>query len=377
MTRHSVLFVDDEAHILKTIGRLLRSMPIDVLTAETPDQALLLLAEAQPQVVVSDYHMPGMSGVEFLARVRKEHPKAIRMMLTGYTEMEVLVGAINRGEIYRLVTKPFTGAELRMTLRQAFEQHAMKEELDRLSELTREQNVKLQALNQNLERRVRDRTQQLASKNASLQQSYVETLLSLAEAIDAKDSYTCGHSRRVGAYAARIATLMELPEKAIGEAYVAGLLHDLGKIGVADSILQKPGPLTEKEYQQIKKHPEIGARIIQPVGFLADIEPYVRHHHEWYDGSQRGYPDRLCGEEIPRIARILMVADTVEAMTSDRAYRSALPIDSVIQELEKFRGSQFDPEVSDACVGSLCEDPDDFLDSIMDVDLTRFFEDRS
>ncbi|MFP8874639.1 MAG: HD domain-containing phosphohydrolase [Myxococcota bacterium] len=377
MTRHSVLFVDDEAHILKTLGRLLRSMPIDVLTAQTPDQAMLLLAEARPQVVVSDYRMPGMSGVDFLAQVRDKHPKAIRMMLTGYTEMEVVVGAINRGEIYRLVTKPFTGAELRMTLQQAFEQYALKEELERLGRLTRDQNVELQALNRDLERRVQDRTRQLACKNASLQQAYMETLLSLAEAIDAKDSYTCGHSRRVGAYAARIATLMKLPEKAIGEAYVAGLLHDLGKIGVGDSILQKPGPLTEEEYEQIKKHPEIGSRIIEPIGFLKEIEPYVRHHHEWYDGSQRGYPDRLCGEQIPLIARILMVADTVEAMTSDRAYRKAVPVEAVIQELGKFRGSQFDPEVSDACVGPLCEDPDDFLDASMGVDLACFFESRS
>ena len=298
---HTVLFVDDEVNILKALQRLLRSEDMNVLCASRAVEALDLLEKHPTQVVVTDQRMPEMSGVDFLAHVRDRQPEIVRMMLTGYTEMKVAVDAINRGEIYRLITKPWNDDELRATLRQAFDHADLKAEIKRLNQVTREQNFKLQDMNRNLEGKVRDRTKQLAEKHQQLRTAYVQTIRALSEAVDAKDAYTRGHSERVGVYASKIAREMNFPKDVIERVYIAGLLHDVGKIGVRDAVITKPERLTPEEYLEIKAHPEIGFRILEPVEFLRDVAPCVRHHHEWYDGSDRGYPDRLQSSIVPGI----------------------------------------------------------------------------
>jgi putative nucleotidyltransferase with HDIG domain len=366
---HTVLFVDDEVNILKAIQRLLRHEPMNVLTASRPQEALEMLERSEAQVVVSDQRMPEMSGVDLLAAIRERHSDMVRMMLTGYTEMNIAVEAINRGEIYRLITKPWNDDELKATLRQAFDHHDLKREIKRLNQVTREQNFKLQDMNKNLEAKVRERTLQLDLKNQELRTAYIQTIGALAEAIDAKDAYTRGHSERVAVYASRIARRMNMQKDMIERVYFAGLLHDVGKIGVPDAIITKPARLNADEYDEIKKHPEIGAKILEPVEFLSNVVPCVRHHHEWFDGSDRGYPDRLMGEKIPLPSRVILVADTVEAMTSDRPYRKALPIDTVVAELQKYSGSQFDPVVVDAFLALLDDEGDEFItkDQIFDI----------
>ena len=350
MRNHAVLFVDDEVNILKAVKRLLRHEPWEVLCASRPQEALELLDTQAVQVVVSDQRMPEMSGVDLLAAVRERHPDVVRMMLTGYTEMNVAVEAINRGEIFRLITKPWNDEELKATLRQAFDHFDLKDEIKRLNQVTREQNFKLQDMNRNLEDKVRDRTKQLAEKHPELRTAYIQTIRALAEAVDAKDAYTRGHSERVGVYASKIAREVGLPRELIERVYIAGLLHDVGKIGIRDYVITKPDRLTPEEYEEIKRHPEIGAKILEPVAFLADVVPCVRHHHEWYDGSDKGYPDRLRGDRIPLPSRIILVADTVEAMTSDRPYRGAWPLEAVVRELHKYSGTQFDPICVEACL---------------------------
>jgi putative nucleotidyltransferase with HDIG domain len=296
------------------------------------------------------------------------------MMLTGYTEMNIAVEAINRGEIYRLITKPWNDDELRATIRQAFEQSDLKDEIKRLNQITREQNFKLQDMNRNLEAKVRERTKQLAAKHQELQTAYVQTVGALAEAVDAKDSYTRGHSERVGVYASKIAREMSFPKEFIERVYIAGLLHDVGKIGVSDYVITKPDKLTPAEYDEIKQHPEIGARILEPVDFLADIAPCVRHHHEWFDGSTRGYPDRLRGDKIPLPSRVILVADTVEAMTSDRPYRKALPLETVVSEIAKYSGSQFDPKCAEAFLRLLDREGESFIRKDQKFDIYEFIE---
>jgi putative nucleotidyltransferase with HDIG domain len=371
---HTVLFVDDEVNILKALQRLLRSEHMNVLCASRAQEALELLDKQACQVVVTDQRMPEMSGVDLLSQVRQRFPDIVRMMLTGYTEMDVAVDAINRGEIYRLITKPWNDDELRATIRQAFDHSDLKNEIKRLNQVTREQNFKLQDMNRNLEGKVRDRTKQVAEKHQELRTAYIQTIRALAEAVDAKDAYTRGHSERVGVYASKITREMGYQKEFIERVYIAGLLHDVGKIGVRDAVITKPDRLTPEEYAEIKQHPTIGAKILEPVDFLADVAPCVRHHHEWYDGSDLGYPDRLSGDAIPLPSRIILVADTVEAMTSDRPYRKALPLDVVYTELTKYSGSQFDPACVSAFLRLLEREGEGFLRKDQKFDIYAFIE---
>ncbi len=371
---HTILFVDDERNILKALQRLLRAEPLNILCASRASDALELLDQTPAQVVVTDQRMPEMSGVELLASIRERHPDIVRMMLTGYTEMNVAVEAINRGEIYRLITKPWNDDELKATIRQAFDHADLKREIKRLNQVTREQNFKLQDMNRNLEGKVRERTKQLARKHQELLTAYIQTIRALAEAVDAKDAYTRGHSERVGVYASKIARQMGFNKEFIERVYIAGLLHDVGKIGVRDAVITKPERLTPEEYEEIKQHPEIGAKILEPVDFLADVVPCVRHHHEWFDGSSRGYPERLAGDRIPLPSRIILVADTVEAMTSDRPYRQALPLDAVVAELTKYSGSQFDPVCVDSFLTLLEREGESFIRKDPKFDIYEFIE---
>jgi putative nucleotidyltransferase with HDIG domain len=372
--QHTILFVDDEVNILKALRRLLRHEDLNVLSATSSDEAMRVLEKTQAQVVVSDQRMPETSGIDLLSSVRERYPDVVRMMLTGYTEMNIAVEAINRGEIYRLITKPWNDDELRATIRQAFEQADLKAEVRHLNQITREQNFKLQDMNRNLEEKVRERTKLVALKHQELRTAYVQTVGALAEAVDAKDAYTRGHSERVGVYASKVAREMGHGKEFIERVYIAGLLHDVGKIGVPDQVILKPDKLDSAEYEQMKRHPEIGAKILEPVDFLRDVAPCVRHHHEWFDGSSRGYPDRLRGDKIPLPSRVILVSDTVEAMTSDRPYRKALPFETVFSELTKFSGSQFDPTCVDAMVRLLEREGPGFIRKDQKFDIYEFIE---
>ena len=374
MSDHTVLFVDDEVNILRAVQRLMRHEACEVVTASRGSEALELLETHPIQVVVTDQRMPEMSGVDLLSAIRDRQPDVVRMMLTGYTEMNVAVDAINRGEIYRLITKPWNDEELKATLRQAFDHYDLKGEIRRLNHVTREQNLKLQDMNRNLEGKVRERTKQLADKHQELRIAYVQTIRALAEAVDAKDAYTRGHSERVGVYASKMARSLGLPKELIERVYISGLLHDVGKIGVRDAVITKPDRLTDEEYNEIREHPEIGARILQPVEFLADVVPCVRHHHEWYDGSRNGYPDQLRGDRIPLPSRIILVSDTVEAMTSDRPYRKGLPLETVVRELHSYSGTQFDPRCVDVMLRLLEDEGEAFIKKDQSFDIHAFLE---
>jgi putative nucleotidyltransferase with HDIG domain len=215
-------------------------------------------------------------------------------------------------------------------------------------------------------------TRQLDSYDRNMRELFLSTIKSLAAAIDAKDPYTRGHSERVGVYASRIARELACELPFVERIYLAGLLHDIGKIGIPDAIIGKASPLTPEEYQVMKRHPEIGARILETVDFLSDVAPCVRHHHEWYDGSLRGYPDQLSSAAIPYASRIILVADTVEAMTSDRPYRRALPFERVVDEITRYRGSQFDPEVADAFLRLAEREEVEFIETASKFDLEDF-----
>jgi putative nucleotidyltransferase with HDIG domain len=175
-------------------------------------------------------------------------------------------------------------------------------------------------------------------------------LLSLTSAVDAKDAYTCGHSERVALVSRHIAQQFGLSDKDVEQVYMAGLLHDVGKIGVPEAVLQKPGRLTPEEFEQVKRHPAIGAKILQDVKQIQGIIPGVLHHHERYDG--KGYPDRLAGERIPLMGRIICLADCFDAMTSSRTYRKGLPIEVAMAEIRRCAGTHFDPRLAEVFLRS-------------------------
>ncbi len=358
----SVLFVDDEANILKAVRRLFKGESFEIQTAESGPAAIEFLSGTPVQVIVSDQRMPGMTGVDLLSRVREQWPDIVRIMITGNTEMKIAVEAINRGEIYRMVTKPWTDEEMRATVKEALNLYSLKSEIKRLNLVTREQNGKLHDLNKNLEQKVIERTREIWQKNLELSLAYMNTIKALAGAIDAKDTYTGGHSARVGMYAGMIARRMGLEEHRVRRVYIAGILHDIGKIGIRESVLLKPGRLTREEYEEMKRHPILSAQILRPVPWLHDVAPAIRHHHEWFNGDRRGYPDQLKGDAIDIGARIILVADTIDAMTTNRPYRNALPLEKVTRELKVYMGTQFDPEVARAALALFEERQETFLE---------------
>jgi len=313
--RVTILAVDDEIHALKLFKRSFRK-EYDVLIAVDPQEAIDIITSRGDEIaaVLCDQMMPKIRGVDVLKVVRDVAPDAKRIMVTAFIDTNVLMDCINECEAYCYVLKPWDISELGGVLKQAL--------------LCREREIKNKLI-------VND-----------LRDLLFGTIKSICEALDEKDKYTIGHSRRVTAYAMLVGTELGLNKIQLERLQLAGLLHDIGKIGTPQPILNKPGRLTEEEFAVIKKHPDRGANIIKNLKQLGEVIDWVRWHHERYDG--RGYPDKLAGEEIPLGAAILTVADTYDAITSDRSYRKGLPHEVAYSEIKKCSGSQFNPKVAEA-----------------------------
>ncbi len=359
----AVLFVDDEPNILKALGRLFRGENFDLKTAGSGADALKLIEERPVQILVSDHRMPGMTGVDLLSKVRERWPEVMRILVTGNSEINIAVDAINRGQIFRLITKPWNDDEIKATVKEALDLYLLKDEIKRLNHLTQEQNLELKDLHHNLEQKVMERTRDLSKKNAELGHVYVGTLRAVIGSVDARHRCSSGHSERVGNCTAMIARRMGLEEPRVRRMQIAGLLHDVGIIGVRGKIFGKQGPLSPDEWKEMREHPVLSVQIIGAVPGLQDILPMVRNHHEWFDGDGRGYPDGLKGDAINTGARIIRIADAIEAMTHDRPYRKARPLDRVIDELKKLSGSAFDPDVARCAVDLIEEGGEEFVEA--------------
>ncbi|OGW44746.1 MAG: hypothetical protein A2Y66_08005, partial [Nitrospirae bacterium RBG_13_41_22] len=260
--------------------------------------------------------------------VKAVRPNIMFIIMTAYPEIDMAVEAVRLGA-NDFIIKPVDLELVVFSVKKALGQKKMEEEIE--------------AHHKNLEKLVEERTSKLQQALLVIKKGHLDSVKVLAGAIDAKDPYTRGHSDRVRKMSMRIAMKMGFSEEKLENLVFGALLHDIGKIGIKDAVLQKPGPLTPEEYQSIQEHPLIGVKIVDGIDFLKDKIPMIRNHHEHFDGS--GYPDGLIGEVIPLGARIIAVADSFDAMTSLRPHRRALPLEEVFAEMEKGKGKQFEPQI--------------------------------
>ncbi len=302
--------VDDEPAVLEGLAALL-GRRFQCTTAVGGRAGLAVLADDPAfAVIVSDMNMPGMTGAEFLGAARTVAPNAVRLLLTGSNDLEDAVAAVNQGQIFRFLTKPCPSETLLSAVDAAVEQHDLQ-----------------------------------VTAQRRLQETLSAAIRALARAIDAKDPSTRMHSERVAHLATRIAEAMGWPADRVELLREAGLVHDVGKIGVPDAVLLKPGRLTGDEFEIVKQHAPLGAEIAREI-LTAEQVSWIRAHHERWDGS--GYPDRVAGEDIPEAARILCVADSIDVMTSRRPYCEPHSWEEAMDECRRCSGSHFDPRVVEA-----------------------------
>ena len=313
-TLPSILFVDDEPSILSALRRLLRPLPYRVLTAEGGVEALALLEREPVDLVVSDMRMPGMDGATFLEQVCQRWPTVQRLLLTGYADMDATIAAVNRGEIHRYVAKPWEDQDLLLALRDALSRRQLAEENRRLLALTQEQNDALQRVNGQLEQRVRERTAELEQVNGMLEKAYAQLqdnfMLSLdvfAGLLELRDRGSAGHSREVARLAQGLAQELGLPPRDQQDLFAAGLLHEIGKISLPDSLLRKPFSVMNAEEQaQFRRHPQVAEAALMPLAALQRSARLVRAQLERLDG--KGVPDGLQGEGFGLAAQALALA---------------------------------------------------------------------
>jgi putative nucleotidyltransferase with HDIG domain len=317
------LVVDDDAAVRRSIARVTEALGLAPLQAANGNEALALLSvEGEVPLIISDVNMPGLSGLGLLEEVHRRYPDTAVLMLSGVSDVKTAVACLDKGAL-DYIAKPAVLEEVRARVAKALEK--------------RDLILQKRFYQENLELRVR-------AQASRIKELFLQGVQTLAHALEAKDAYTSGHSMRVSRYAVATAVRLGITGERLEEVRLGAELHDIGKIGTREAVLNKPGPLTDEEFAHITEHTTLGERILAP---LARENPtvlqIVRNHHERLDG--RGFPDRLEGDLIPVEARIVCVVDAFDAMTTNRAYRPSRTPDAAFEELNRCAGSHFDPQV--------------------------------
>jgi response regulator RpfG family c-di-GMP phosphodiesterase len=342
----TVLCVDDEPNILSSLKRMLRAGGYCVLTAGSGAQALAVLEQMPVELVISDMRMPGMDGAQLLEQVHARWPEVVRILLTGHADMSSAVAAINRGRVFRYIHKPWEEHELLGTVQQGLHLQVLERERRQLQQLTAEQNRRLEGLNAELELRVSARTAELRDANVKLQRNYLKSIKVFSNLLELRDGTLAGHGRRVAETARDIARTMNLPEEETRQLFIAGLLHDIGQIGLNDRLLAKPvARYSEEELAAYREHPARGEQSLMALDDLQALMPIIRAHHERWDGQ--GFPDRRAGADIPLGARILAVADAYDDLQHGLVAGPAVSAQEARTLMRQARGQRFDPEVLD------------------------------
>jgi putative nucleotidyltransferase with HDIG domain len=333
-----ILVVDDELSVREILAEGLEAFGFETNMAADADEAMEMLENERFHLLLTDIDMPGRSGIDLMNGAKAKFPDLDVVMVTGVVDAKTAIRSIREGASDYL-TKPFNLEEVQIVVDRTLEKRRLIAEN--------------RSYQEHLEDLVELRTGELVEKHreverlyGDLQDSYESSLQALVTALDFRDNETQGHSYRVVEYAVMVATVMGIGEPELTWIRRGAILHDVGKIGIPDSILKKPGKLDPEEWTEMKRHPEMGFRMLQHIKFLEPALDIVMSHQERYDGT--GYPRGLKGEDIPLGARIFAVVDTFDAMTSDRPYRKALTIDDARSEIEEWSGRQFDPDVAAA-----------------------------
>lgn len=329
-----ILVVDDDAANLTMANSILSGEGMRVSCVKSGESALKFLRANKPDLILLDVHMPGMNGFETIAAIKSEQSTADIpvIFLTADNDNETETEGLKAGAM-DFITKPFMPEIL----------------LLRINHI-----VELSRLQADLAHEVEVKTKEVTDQQKKLEKLSIQIVMALSSAVDAKDTYTNGHSARVAEYSRRIAELAGFSKKDQDDIYMIGLLHDIGKIGIPDAIINKPSRLNDEEYAIIKTHPILGEKILERIEEFPNLVTGAKYHHERYDG--KGYPDGLSGENIPVEARIIAVADAYDAMSSKRAYRGVIPQLQVRAEMEKGKGTQFDPVFADIMLAMIDAD---------------------
>jgi putative nucleotidyltransferase with HDIG domain len=336
-----ILVVDDELSVREILAEGLEVFGFETHMAGNAEEAEEILRTARFHLMLTDIEMPGRNGIDLMNTTKQEFPELDVVMVTGVVDAKTAIQAIRQGAS-DYVTKPFNLEEVQIVVERTLEKRRLI--------------IENRQYQEHLEDLVEIRTKELVDKHGEverlygdLQDSYESSLQALVTALDFRDNETQGHSYRVVEYAVMVATAMGIGEPDLTWIRRGAILHDVGKIGIPDAILKKPGKLDPEEWDEMKRHPEMGYRMLQHIRFLEPALDIVMSHQERFDGS--GYPRGLAGEDIPLGARIFAVVDTFDAMTSDRPYRKALTIDDAREEIREWSGRQFDPDVAGAFLG--------------------------
>jgi putative nucleotidyltransferase with HDIG domain len=327
--KHQILCIDDDPTVLSSISRDFRDIEADLTLADTAELGLKKVEEKQFSLVISDLKLPGADGIKFLQSISRRFPDTVRILISGHADFNSAVKAINQTGLFGFIAKPWSTRSLKEIVLRALEHYEMTQENKKLTAALSAKCTELGIMTITLEKEVQARTTSM--------------LLGMVNALDLRDTETHWHSRRVALFAKRLAEAIGLDDTQVLEVERGSLLHDVGKIGVSDTILLKPGKLTAEEWVEMKRHAEYGYQILKHVEFLNEARDVVWQHHERWDGG--GYPRGLKGKEIYVGARIFAIIDTYDAMTSDRPYRKALSHEIACKEISDMKGTQFDPEI--------------------------------
>lgn len=350
----SLLVVDDEPQIIKSIVRSLKHLEQEILTAGSGQQGLDILKNNRNiAVVLSDQNMPEMDGTLFLEKVRQYDKDIVRLLLTGHAKIDNAIEAIKRSQVFEYLIKPWEPEALKNTIKRAFDHHELTKENRRLHLVTLEQNTRLRRLNDTLEEQVKERTLQLA-------EAVREGVLMLSIAAEARDDNTGEHVKRIRKLTKLLCLKIGMRGEEAQRIAFFSMMHDVGKIHVPDLILNKNGPLSEKEWTVMKDHTTAGEKILGNSPYYSIARQIARSHHEWLDGS--GYPDGLKGVKIPLPARIVAVVDVFDALTHERPYKKAWPRHEAVEELERLAGRQFDTDLVSAFVEIASNSPIDDME---------------